>query len=140
MFRRVIAKTANNVSQGTFFNKAYIKNKSILIMAASAASVLPECRRKPCIRVSTATRGLSASGPIINMLLKLIPLQKIPKKKHYGCRTVITSLTYILLPSHYYPRPSGIFNILLRNNDLTYIVILRNLIHYIEHIFFKYCP
>ena len=28
----------------------------------SAASVLPDCRHKTCIRVSTATRGLSANG------------------------------------------------------------------------------
>jgi hypothetical protein len=35
----------------------------MLLKWTSAASVLPDCRRKLCIRVSTVTRGPSASGP-----------------------------------------------------------------------------
>ena len=54
---------AAGIGFGCGIGNKSLQKKHMLLKWTSAASVLPDCRRKLCIRVSTVTRGPSASGP-----------------------------------------------------------------------------
>ena len=62
-----------------------------ILKKTSAASVLPDCRRKSCSRVSTATRGLSVCVCVVSTATRGLSANGFRKNIH--CLHIAAYLT-----------------------------------------------